>query len=57
MLTIQQIRARLADRNLRVVAEAIDVHPQSLYRIMNGTEPSYRILCALSEYLEATCRL
>jgi hypothetical protein len=57
MLTIQQIRARLADRNLRVVAEAIDVHPQSLYRIMNGTEPSYRILRALSDYLEATCRL
>ena len=58
MLTIEQVRARLADRNLRTVAEKVAVHPHTLYRIANGdTQPTYETLRKLSEYLEATCRI
>jgi len=57
MLTIEQIRKRMQDRNIKAVAEAIGVHQQSLYRIMAGSEPSYRVLKLLSDYLEETCRL
>lgn len=58
MLTIEQMRARLADRNLKTVADNIGVHEQTIYRIVNGTtKPSYETLAKLSDYLEATCRL
>lgn len=57
MLTIEQIRKRLADRNLAAVAEKIGIHHQSLYRIMKGAEPSYRVAKALSDYLEESCRI
>lgn len=58
MLTLEQIRDRLADRNLHQVAERAGIHRQTLYRIASGqTQPSYETLRKLSEYLEASCRI
>lgn len=54
MLTLEQIRAALADRNIQVVAQETGVHANIIYRIHSGavTNPSYKTLQALSEYLE-----
>lgn len=58
MLTLEQVKLRLEDRNLHHVAERVGIHRQTIYRIVNGTtEPSYETLRKLSEYLEATCRI
>jgi DNA-binding phage protein len=51
IMTLEQLRARLADRNLRRVAEAAGVHPHTLYRFMGeGNRPLYATVLALSEY-------
>lgn len=53
MLTIEQIKARLADANLKRVAEKSGIHPASLYRLMNDeNEPMYSTVKTLSDYLE-----
>jgi gamma-glutamylcysteine synthetase len=53
--TVEEIRARLADRNLRVVAEAIGVHPNSLYNFKSGRgAPRYMIMRDLLIYLSKT---
>lgn len=58
MLTIEQIKKQLDDRNLHQVAERIGVHRHTVYRIVNGTTvPSYDTLKKLSDYLEASCRV
>lgn len=58
MLTIEQIRERLADRNLHQVAERAGIHRHTLYRIANGTTSStYETIKKLSDYLEQTCRI
>jgi DNA-binding phage protein len=52
MLTVEQIQQRLADANLKRVAENAKVHPASLYRLMNNeSEPMYATVKALSDYL------
>lgn len=54
MLTISQIRERLADRRLQAVADATGVHYNTLRAIVRGdnTNPTHRVIEALSEYLE-----
>lgn len=51
MLTNDQIRAALADRNLREVSRRIEIHPNTLSRIRKGAAPSYQTARILSEYL------
>jgi DNA-binding phage protein len=52
MLTVEQIQQRLADANLKRVAENAKVHPASVYRLMNNeSEPMYATVKALSDYL------
>lgn len=53
MLTLEQIKDRLADRNLMAVSKASGVHSNALYRLMSGgTKPSYETVKKLSDYLE-----
>jgi hypothetical protein len=54
MLTLEQIKTALADRRLTVVAESTGLHYNTLRDIRDNPEsnPSYRTLKAVSEYLE-----
>jgi transcriptional regulator with XRE-family HTH domain len=52
MLTIEEIRERLKDRNLRAVSEFTGVNYAALCNIYKGaSNPSYRTLKTLSDYL------
>jgi transcriptional regulator with XRE-family HTH domain len=52
MLTIEEIRERLKDRNLRAVSEFAGVNYAALCNIYKGaSNPSYRTLKTLSDYL------
>lgn len=52
-MTLQEIIEKLKDRNLKRVAEAIGVHYNTLYNIVNGEgKPSYRTMEKLNEYLK-----
>lgn len=52
MMTLEQIREKLKDRNLSVVADAAGVHRNALYRLMNSrSNPSYETVRRLVEYL------
>ena len=52
MMTIEQIKKRLADANLKRVAENSGVHPATVYRLMEGeSKPLYETVKALSDYL------
>jgi len=55
MLTLEEIRKRLQDRRLDVVAFATGLHPNSVARIRDGKnkDPKHSTLAALSDYLEA----
>ena len=58
MLTLQQIRDRLADRRLQVVAQATGINHQTLWRIRDdGGNPTHETLKKLSIYFEETCKL
>jgi len=51
----EEIRARLADRNLKRVARAAGIHPITLYRFMKpDSRPFYATVEALEKYLEST---
>lgn len=53
MMTLQQIKTALRDRNLAYVARAIGVTRQHLWQIANGiTSPSVEVLGRISDYLE-----
>jgi predicted transcriptional regulator len=53
MMTVEQIRKRLEDANLKRVAENAGVHPATVYRLMNeDSKPLYETVKALSDYLE-----
>ena len=50
----EEIRARLADRNLKRVAIAAGIHPITLYRFMRkDSRPLYATVEALEKYLES----
>ena len=52
MMTVEQIRRRLADANLKRVAENAGVHPATVYRFMRkDSKPLYETVKALSDYL------
>lgn len=53
MLTVEQIRKRLQDANLKRVAENAGIHPATVYRLMqDDSKPLYETVKALSDYLE-----
>ena len=55
MMTIEQIKKRLEDANLRRVAENSGVHPATVYRFMQEeSKPLYETVKALSDYLKQT---
>lgn len=52
MLTVEQIKRRLADANLKRVAENAGIHPATVYRFMqDDSSPLYETVKALSDYL------
>lgn len=52
MMTLEQIREKLKDRNLSAVADAIGVHRNAIYRLVNDqSNPSYETVRRLVEYL------
>lgn len=54
MLTVEQVKQRLTDANLKRVAENCGVHPATIYRLMQeNSSPSYETVKALSDYLES----
>ncbi len=54
MLTIEEIRERLIDRRLAMIAEVTGIHYATIQAIRNGkvTNPSYETVKALSDYLQ-----
>jgi len=54
MYTIDQVKDRLADRNLKAVAEKSGVHYNTLYRLMSSDSPNphYETMKKLIEYLD-----
>lgn len=53
MLTLDEIKRRLADRNLKVVAHNTRLAPDTVYRLANGDgTPSYATVKTLSDYLQ-----
>jgi DNA-binding phage protein len=54
MMTVEQIKTRLEDANLKRVAENAGVHPATVYRFMQeDSNPLYETVRALSEYLQS----
>jgi hypothetical protein len=52
MMTVEQIKQRLEDANLKRVAENAGVHPATVYRFMQEeSKPLYETVKALSDYL------
>jgi DNA-binding phage protein len=52
MLTVEQIKKRLKDANLKRVAENAHIHPATVYRFMQSeSKPLYETVKALSDYL------
>lgn len=56
MLTVKQIKAAMADRNLSEVARRIGMRRQQLWLIVKGISPNPTIktLERISEYLEGS---
>lgn len=50
MLTLEDIQRRLDDCKITAVARKIDVHPNTLYRLSEGTR--YSVIERLSDYFE-----
>jgi DNA-binding phage protein len=52
MMTLDQVRAALKDRNLQKVSQAIGLSAETLYRISRGkNKPHMATLKIISEYL------
>lgn len=53
MLTLDQIRGKLEDRNLTEVSKRTDVSYNAIYRLVKepSSNPSYATVKALSDYL------
>lgn len=52
MMTIEQIKQRLEDANLKRVAENAGIHPATVYRFMQEeSQPLYETVKSLSDYL------
>jgi hypothetical protein len=52
-MTLDEIKAALADRNLQAVAQSIGLNPHTLYRIAAGkTRPHRATMTLLAQYLK-----
>ena len=52
-MTLQEIQAALADRNMQAVAKATGINPTTLYRLMRGkAKPHNATLRVLETYLK-----
>jgi transcriptional regulator with XRE-family HTH domain len=51
---LEEIRERLHDRKLTVVAQSTGLHYNTVYRIANGSskDPAYSVIKRLSDYLD-----
>lgn len=55
LVALEEIRRRMGDRKLSVVAKAIGVRHATLSAIRDGaTKPTYETLRKLSEYFDAS---
>lgn len=52
MLTIDQIKTQLKDRNIRAVARAVGLHENTIYRFLNDRDPRWSTVEKLNNYLE-----
>ncbi len=52
MLTVDQIKLELKDRNLRAVSRAVGLHENTIYRFINDRDPRWSTVEKLSNYLE-----
>jgi predicted transcriptional regulator len=54
MLEIEEIKKLMADRNVQAVAKAVGLHPNAIYRLINGaTYPKYTTVRILLDYLNS----
>lgn len=52
MLTLDQIKEKMADRRVRAVADGTGLHHQTIYEALKPTaNPSYETVKKLSDYL------
>ena len=53
MLTLEDIRTRLKDRRLPVVAQATGIHPNTLREVRDNplANPTYKVFKLLNDYL------
>lgn len=53
MLTLDDIRKRLKDRRLPIVAEATGIHANTLREVRDNplANPTYKVIKALNDYL------
>lgn len=55
MMTLEQIRLALEDRNIQAVSKGSGVSAHSIYRLLNSEgniKPLYETVKSLSDYLE-----
>lgn len=52
MLTLEQIKEKLAVMNIQKVSARSGVPAQTIYRLMRGQNPSYQTVEALGKYLD-----
>lgn len=55
-MTIDELKAALADRRIPVVAQRTGIHHNTIAAIRDGLtkDPSHRVVSALVEYLKGT---
>jgi hypothetical protein len=52
LMSVEELRQKLSDRRLAVVAERIGMTYACLSRIMRGGQPTKRTITKVQEYLE-----
>lgn len=52
MLTVEEIKKSLEIMNIQAVAKKTNLKAQTIYRLLNGNNPSYMTVKVLSDYLE-----
>lgn len=55
-MTLEEIRAQLQDRRVRMVAAAVGVHHATIYRLRDDPShlPTRRVAEAVAQYLKGT---
>jgi len=52
MLTVEEIKEKMKDRKIKVVADAVDMHENTIYRFLAGRDSRWSTVEKLSKYLE-----